>query len=208
MSVTTERRPVTDAERAIATALASAERPRWTSILGTGAFLVVASAFITPLLAGSAIMLLDGLGLHVNGLTTVKIIATCAVLMLAWHGWLVFGLTTQRRRIVAAIESDLAEGIVEVLQVESTAARRPTNDVAWSPAFFHDVGEGRFLSTQGPHLKPFVAKGTFPCRSFSIVRLPTARITLELTPKGEAVVPTDYMRSLDTVRDGDIVMLP
>ncbi len=208
MNVRTERRRLTIPERDRGAALIVRERPRWLGVAATGIFLVVAAGFLTPCLAGAAIMLLDGLGLHVDGDTTLRIVATAAFLVLGWNAWSIFALVHRKQLLIAAIERDLAEGVAEVLHVESSAARRPANDFVDAPTFLHDVGDGSFLFTHGPHLKPLVEAKKFPCRAFALVRLPTAKLTLEVVPSGELLEPTAVVLPSDSLQDGDVVKLP
>jgi hypothetical protein len=207
VSLRVERRPLTDEERKAALALADRERPRPASIVGTSLFLILAAVFLAPCFAGSAIMILDGLGLRLDLVASLRIFATAAVLVLAWEGWSVYETVAEKQRIVSAIEHDLGEGVAEVLHVEAASAVKTFNGLSRGPAFLIDLGDGDAFFLQGAHLEPHVTKKRFPCRRFSLIRLPTARLPLELIPEGEPLEPARTPREVDA-RDGDVVKLP
>jgi len=208
VSLSVSRRALTDEERKKATALAARTRPRTLAIAASSIFVLLAAVFLTPVLAGSAIALLDGLGLKIDAEWTLRICATVAVCILAWQGWQIYETVAARSRLLAEIESDLGEGQVEVLAVETARAHQLRTAPLWT--FFHDLGDGRLLVTQGEHLAPLLEAKKFPCRAFKLVRLPTAHRTLSLVPEGEPLElsPLPRAKGLETAQDGDLVRLP
>lgn len=198
---------MSDAERARALELAAREQPRWANIAGTSIALVVAAVLATPGFAAVTILLLDGLGLSVDAGWTLRVVGTIAVVILASQGWAIFDMVAHKARLVAQIEMDVGEGLVEVLRVESAGARKLALDMGGrDPILIHDVGDGALLCTRGAHLVPLLAKGSFPTRAFTLVRLPATRLTVDLLPTGEGI-PFETVTNVDasSLKDGEVV---
>jgi hypothetical protein len=116
----------------------------------------------------------------------------------AWFLW-----TRLRARPDAELENDRMAGVVEVLDVEARAA------VKTHAGFVLDVGGGQLLLLRGLCLKEPAARGAFPSRSFTLVRLPRSGVSLSVECRGEPLGPREigWDRSLDLTqrRDGTIL---
>lgn len=178
---------MTEDERRTARELLDAGSP---SVGGTVARAVFVGLYgATMALFGGTIVL--SIAIFVARLTfaawVVKAQATFALLGLAYALWNVRRKHARSKAKVARLEEDVANGVVEVLDVEAFIAWEEIDREA--PAYSFDVAEAQPFFTKGTVLAPLVAAGRFPCRRFTLVRLPGSKVPLACEPRGEPLVP-------------------
>ncbi len=117
---------------------------------------------------------------------TWKGLATFAVVGLAFALSRVLAPIFRRNDQAERLAEDVHGGIVEVLDVEAFIAWR---EIDREPAFTFDVAGEQPFHAKGSVLAPLVAQGTFPCRRFTLVRLPSSRVALACEPRGEPLPP-------------------
>lgn len=98
------------------------------------------------------------------------------------------------------ISKDLAQGVVEIVHVESRTALTQAQD-SGEPAFFIETEKGKALFLNGDYLAGPVSDGKFPSTVFEIVRGPESRIILALHCLGEpfeaqSAIPDSGTRTL------------
>jgi hypothetical protein len=151
---------------------------------------VFASGFIFAIFGG----LLGALGGAIAMVITARLLelpfgqwiphglATFAILGAAYAGWSVWIPYRAQRAEERPLEEDVEGGVVEVLDVEAFIAWDEGGRV---PGFSFDVGDGTPLVVRGDALRDAVGTGAFPCRRFTVVRLPVTKHALSVEPRGE-----------------------
>jgi hypothetical protein len=182
VSVTASLRPMTEDERLRAKTLLT--RHGWTvRHVVASAILLVLAALIGAFTGGAA-MAIASQAVTIpfawanRGIGSFAVLGTIAM---AW--WIVF-VSRDRREGGPSLSDDVASGVVEVLEVEAFIAWADKDRV---PSFLLDVAAEQPLHVKGECLLPLVEAGTFPCRRFTLVRLPATRKLLSLEPRGEPI---------------------
>ncbi len=180
MSVRSELRPMTDAEREIARAL---DTSSLAAILGEGCLTAVLAG-VVGLFAGAIVdVIVSELFRLPGGPWMTHGMITFGLLGVAWALWTVW---KSHRKQTTELRDDIEGAIVEVLSVEAFIAWEERDSV---PAFLFDVAEASQLSVRGEALVELVRAKKFPCRSFGLVRLPATRRLLSVDPRGEYLPP-------------------
>ena len=186
MSVTSELRAMTGEERETAETLLSESRVPRAELAVSGCVLSLGGAllgFFAGAILLSAFLIV---GPFAPGDWTWRGLATFAVVGLGLALSRVLTPFFRRNERVERLAQDVHGGIVEVLDVEAFIAWR---EIDRDPAFTFDVAGVEPLHVKGAVLAPLVEQGTFPSRRFTLVRLPSSRVTLACEPRGEPLAP-------------------
>lgn len=173
---------MTEEERLRAQAIHDAEVPGIASEVFAAAGSLVVGAMLGGF-AGTVLIVIAWSILSLpTGLWVVQGQATFALLGAVYAGWTVFAPRRARREKTRPLQDDVADGVVEVLDVEAF--------IAWSefdavPAFSLDIADEKPLLVRGAALAEAVSAGAFPCRKFRLVRLPSSKHALSVEPRGE-----------------------
>jgi len=186
MSVHAVHRAMTDDERRTARALLADARPGLIELIVQG----LVQSFVAATVAALGGAVLMAIALQVTRLQagdwTLKAYGSFAILGAAW-GIFTAGLSFRVKSEKAGrLADDVSAGVVEVLEVEAFIAWR---EIDREPAFSFDVAGEQPFFTKGAVLAPLVAEGKFPCRRFTLVRLPGTRVPVACEPKGEPLAP-------------------
>jgi hypothetical protein len=184
MSVRSELRAMTEEERATAVSLLGETRLRFSQLAGSSCLLSLLGATVG--FFGGTILLVPFLGALGSGSNMFKGQLTFAVVGLGFALSKALAPVFRRNDRTERLAEDVHGGFVEVLDVEAFIAWR---EIDREPAFTFDVAAEQPFYAKGAALAPLVVAGTFPCRRFTLVRLPSSRIALACEPRGEPLVP-------------------
>jgi hypothetical protein len=186
VSVTSELRAMTAEERETAETLLAETRVPRAELAVSGCVLTLVGALVGFFVGAILLAAILIIGSFPPGDWTWKGLATFAVVGLAFALSKVLAPLFRRNDRAERLAEDVHGGIVEVLDVEAFIAWR---EIDREPAFTFDVAGEQPFHTKGAVLAPLVEQGTFPCRRFTLVRLPSSRVPLACEPRGEPLPP-------------------